>query len=261
MKIATFNVNSINARLELIKQWLTQKSSVDILCMQEIKCTEEKFPYKDFQELGYECAVFGQKAYNGVAICSKFPFEEVYKGFGEEFWDEQKRFIYAKIAGIHILNVYAPHGDMEGEKHIYKLQFFAHLKEYIQKRFDLQKDKVVVLGDMNVARSDIDVWDAEILRGTIGFMDDEREAFEDFLSIGLVDLFRACHPNTKQFTWWDYKGGAVWKDLGMRIDYQLTSAPLKELCEDIVVDMWTRKRRKPTPSDHAPVVATFKIHS
>ncbi len=258
MKIATFNVNSIKARLELVKRWLTEKNPIDVLCLQEIKCTDENFPYDDFAALGYECAVFGQKAYNGVAICSKFGFEEVHKGFGDPMWDEQKRFIRARIQGIEICNVYAPHGDVDGERHIYKLNFFAHLANYISSNFDLSKDSVVVLGDMNVAREDIDVWDAELLRGTIGFMEDEREAFEKFLSIGLIDLFRACHPEEKQFTWWDYKGGAVWKDLGMRIDYILGSAPIKKRCEEIVVDMWTRRRRSPTPSDHAPVVMTLR---
>ncbi|BCD61959.1 exodeoxyribonuclease III [Nitratiruptor sp. YY08-26] len=256
MKIATFNVNSINARLELIKRWLTEKNPIDILCFQEIKCEENRFPFKDFEELGYQCAVFGQKAYNGVAICSKFDFEEIQKGFGDPFWDEQKRFIRAKIKGIHICNVYAPHGDFDGEKHIYKLQFFKNLKEYLQ-QFDLKKEEIIVVGDMNVAREDIDVWDAELLRGTIGFMDDERKAFEDFLHIGLIDLFRACHPDTKQFTWWDYKNAAVWRDEGMRIDYILTSDPVKDKCESIEVDMWPRRRRSPTPSDHAPVVAVF----
>ncbi len=258
MKIATFNVNSIKARLELVKRWLTEKNPIDVLCLQEIKCTDENFPYEDFSELGYECAVFGQKAYNGVAICSKLGFEEVHKGFGDPMWDEQKRFIRARIQGIEVCNVYAPHGDTDGERHIYKLNFFKNLATYITKSFDLSQDSVVVLGDMNVARDDIDVWDAELLRGTIGFMDDEREAFEEFLSIGLIDLFRACHPEKKQFTWWDYKGGAVWKDLGMRIDYILGSEPIKERCEEIVVDMWTRKRRSPTPSDHAPVVLTLR---
>ena len=258
MKIATFNVNSINARLELIKRWLVEKNPVDVLAMQEIKCEESKFPFEDFKKLGYECAVFGQKGYNGVAICSKFGFEEVQKGFGDPFWDEQKRVIRGRIKGVEVINVYAPHGDLDGEKHIYKLQFFKKLKEYVSK-FDLKRQMVAVVGDMNVARDDIDVWAPELLRGTIGFMDDEREAFEDFLSTGLHDTFRECHPDIPGFTWWDYMSAAVFRDEGMRIDYILTSTPLKERCIDIYVDMWTRKRRKPTPSDHAPVVGEFDV--
>ncbi len=257
MKIATFNVNSINARLALIRRWLSEKNPIDVLCMQEIKCEEQKFPFADFQELGYTCAVFGQKAYNGVAICSKYPFEEVHKGFGDSFWDEQKRFMHVKVQGITICNVYAPHGDIDGEKHTYKLEFFKFLRTYLQKNFDLHSEPIAVVGDMNVARSEIDVWDAQLLRGTIGFMDDERKSFEELLEIGLIDLFRDCHKESKQFTWWDYKNGAIWRDLGMRIDYILTSLPLRKRCEAIEVDMWPRKRRSPTPSDHAPLVARF----
>lgn len=259
MKIATFNVNSIRARKDLIIRWLTEKIELDVLCIQELKCEEKDFPFKDFENIGYRCEVFGQKAYNGVAICSKLEFEEAKKGFGDDFWDKEKRFIQAKIAGVNILNVYAPHGDIEGERHIYKLNFFKYLKEYIDKNFDLKKDKVLVVGDMNVARSDIDVWEPELLRGTIGFMDDEREAFEDFLSVGLIDLYRKFHPDSHGFTWWDYRNAAVWRDEGMRIDYILSSPPIEKLCKSIDVDMWTRRRRSPTPSDHAPLVAEFNI--
>ena len=258
MKIATFNVNSINARKDLIIRWLTEKNPIDVLCFQEIKCEEQKFPLQDFQNIGYECAIFGQKAYNGVAICSKLGFEEIQKGFGDPFWDEQKRFLRAKIAGIDIINIYAPHGDLAGEKHTYKLQFFKYLKEYIGSRYDLSTDDLLLVGDLNVARDDIDVWAPDLLRGTVDFMDDEREAFEDFLSVGLHDLYRECHPEEHGFTWWDYMTAAVWRDEGMRIDYILASDPMKERCEEIYVDMWTRRRRSPKPSDHAPIVGVFK---
>ena len=259
MKVATFNVNSINARVELIVRWLQEKNPIDVLCMQEIKCEEHKFPYEHFARIGYECEAFGQKAYNGVAICSRIGFEEVQKGFGDPFWDEQKRFMRARIKGVDICNVYAPHGDLEGEKHTYKLEFFRFMKKYIQSRYDLRKDNLLIVGDLNVAKEDIDVWAPELLRGTVDFMDDEREVFEDFLSIGLHDLFRECHPDLHGFTWWDYMTAAVWRDEGMRIDYILASDPMKERCVEIEVDMWTRRRRSPKPSDHAPLVATFDV--
>ncbi len=258
MKIATFNVNSINARVDLIIRWLTEKNPIDVLCFQEIKCEESKFPFEKFESLGYECAIFGQKAYNGVAICSKFGFEDVQKGFGDPFWDEQKRFIKARIKGIDICNIYAPHGDLEGEKHTYKLEFFRYLKNYIKERYNLAKDNLLIVGDLNIAREDIDVWAPELLRGTVDFMDDEREVFEDFLSIGLHDLYRECHPEDHGYTWWDYMTAAIWRNEGMRIDYILASDPMKDRCQEIVVDLWTRRRRSPKPSDHAPIVATFE---
>ncbi len=258
MKIATFNVNSINARKDLIIRWLKEKNPIDILAFQEIKCQEDKFPFKDFANLGYECEIFGQKAYNGVAICSKFPIKEVKKGFGDDFWDGQKRFMEAKIEDITLINIYAPHGEVTGERHIYKLNFFKKLKEYIKENFDLSKDKVCVVGDMNIAKDPIDVWDAELLEESIGFMKDEREVFKDFLKVGLIDLFRECKKQEHGFSWFDYRNAGVWRNEGMRIDYILSSKPLKELCKDIYVDMWTRRRRSPTPSDHAPVVAEFE---
>ncbi len=257
MKIATFNVNSIRARKELVIRWLTEKIELDVLCLQELKCEDNNFPFEDFEKLGFMCEVYGQKAYNGVAICSKLGFENVQKGFGDDYWDREKRFIRAKIKGVDILNVYVPHGDIEGDRHAYKLEFYRHLKEYILNNFDINADKIALLGDMNVARDEIDVWEPELLRGTVGFMDDERKSFEELLSIGLVDLYRKFHPKKHGFTWWDYRNAAVWRDEGMRIDYILTSPALTLNSKNIEVDMWTRRRRKPTPSDHAPVVAEF----
>lgn len=252
MKIATFNVNSIRARKDLVIRWIDEKIELDVLCLQEIKCEEKNFPYKDFEKLGFECAVFGQKAYNGVAILSKLGFDDVKKGFGNEKFDKEKRFIQTKINGINIINVYAPRG--EGEKHTFKLDFFNYLKNYVKSNFDLKKDDLIIVGDMNIARDDIDVWEPELLRGTLGFMNDEREVFEDFLNIGLIDSYRELHPKEHGFTWWDYRNRAFWRNEGMRIDYILTSPPLFKKIKSIDVDLWTRKRRKPIPSDHAPVV-------
>ena len=260
LTLATFNVNSIKARKELLIRWLTEKVNIDVLCLQELKCEEKNFPFEDFEKLGYQCAVNGQKTYNGVAICSKLPMKNIQKGLNSEKFDTQKRVIKADIKDITLYNIYAPHGGEEGsEKHLYKLEFFKFLKEYIKTNHDLENEKVCILGDLNVARDDIDVYDPELLRGVIDFMDDEREVFEDFLSIGLIDLFREKYPDKHGFTWWDYKTAAVFRDEGMRIDYILASPPLAEKLIDIKVDMWTRYRHKPTPSDHAPVVAEFDI--
>jgi exodeoxyribonuclease-3 len=259
-KICTFNVNSLKARKDLVFQWLDHRNNdIDILCIQELKGTDDLFPKEDFENLGFHCAVFGQKTYNGVAICSKQPFEKVEKGFGDTGWDEQKRLISAKIGGLTIINAYAPHGGLRGEdKFAYKQDWYKNLIKHLNGNFS-PEDPLILVGDLNVARADIDVYSPEVLEDTIGVMPEEREIFEKFLAWGLTDVFRNLHPDKKQFTWWGYMGGAIWKDEGMRIDYVLCTESLLKKFKSCEVDLWPRKRRSPTPSDHAPLIATFNL--
>ncbi len=258
MKVATYNVNSIRARKELLFQWL-ERQPVDILCLQELKQEEKNFPFEEFSRLGYGCEVFSQKAYNGVCVCSKFPMEEVRKGFGDEFFDQQKRIITVRIEGIWFINVYAPHGDLRGtEKFYYKLEFYDRLLQFLKENFSPQ-EPICMVGDFNVAREDMDVFDPELLRDTIGTMREEREALERIIGWGFTDAFRYLYPDRVQFTWWDYIGGMIWKDKGMRIDYIFITEPLKGKLRDVFVDLWPRKRRKPKPSDHAPVVGILEL--
>lgn len=259
MKICSFNVNSIKARKDLVLSWLDHRENdIDILCLQELKLLEEFFPFSEFEERGYACEVFGQKAYNGVAFCSRTPLARVQKGFGDKNWDQQSRFLSARVADTTILNLYVPHGGERGEeKFEYKQDWYVFLLEYLERNFT-PRDRLLLLGDFNVTRADIDVYSAEDLHDTIGTMPEEREAFERLLSWGLVDTFRRKYPDTPQFTWWGYMGGAIWKDEGMRIDYVLCTEPLLPEFRDISVDMWPRKRGKPTPSDHAPLIAEFE---
>ena len=258
MKVATYNVNSIRARKELLFQWL-ERQPVDILCLQELKQEEKNFPFEEFSGLGYGCEVFSQKAYNGVCVCSKFPMEEVRKGFGDEFFDQQKRIITVRIEGIWFINVYAPHGDLRGtEKFYYKLEFYDRLLQFLKENFSPQ-EPICMVGDFNVAREDMDVFDPELLRDTIGTMREEREALERIIGWGFTDAFRYLYPDRVQFTWWDYIGGMIWKDKGMRIDYIFITEPLKGKLRDVFVDLWPRKRRKPKPSDHAPVVGILEL--
>lgn len=258
MKICTFNVNSIRARIDLIVDWLKHRSEdIDILCFQELKALDSFFPSDNFEEMGFQCEVYGQKAYNGVAICSKMPLEDVVKGFGDSTWDEQKRFIAATINGIRIINIYAPHGDVEGqEKFNYKQGWYRELIANLNNHFS-PHDPLCIVGDFNVTREDRDVYDAEALMGGIGTLPEERERFEELLQWGLVDAFRHIHPDKTQFTWWDYIGGAIWKDEGMRIDYILCTESLMQKVEAVEVDLWPRKRREPKPSDHAPLIAAL----
>jgi exodeoxyribonuclease-3 len=260
MKVCSFNVNSIRFRKDLIVEWLDHREKdVDVLCFQELKTTEENFPFEDFEKLGYFCGVFGQKAYNGVAICSRLPVEVTRKGFGDAQWDEQRRIISTKIKNIdiNILNIYAPHGGLKGEeKYHYKRQWYKQLISFLEASFS-PKDPLLIVGDLNVAREDQDVFDPKSLEGTIGTMPEERKAFQNLLDWGLTDVFRHLYPDRSQFTWWNYIGGAIWKNEGMRIDYVLCTKPLIPLIKDVEVDLWPRRRRTPKPSDHAPVIATL----
>ncbi|RUM64779.1 MAG: exodeoxyribonuclease III [Sulfurospirillum sp.] len=259
-KIATFNVNSIRSRVDLIATWLKEKNPVDILCMQELKCEEAQFPKAPFEALGYEIAVNGEKRYNGVAVCSRLPLKRVKREFGVEVLDRQKRLIEVEIEDMVILNVYAPHGDSDesNPKHLYKMEFYDALRAYVAALHETY-EKVIVLGDMNVALEDIDVYNPEIFEGSVGFLESEKEKLRALIDVGLHDCYRNKYPDTKAFTWWDYRTAGIWRDEGMRIDYILATDAVVALCEDISVDLWTRRRRTPTPSDHAPLVGIVKL--
>ncbi len=260
MKICSFNVNSIRARKDLILAWLDhRKNDIDILCFQELKTVNEGFPYEDFKRLGYQCLVYGQKAYNGVAICTKITPDNSSKGFGIENLDDQKRIIAAKINGIHLINIYVPHGGLRGEdKFDYKQEWYKNFIEYLNARYSPQ-DPIVILGDFNVAYEDIDVYSPDEMAGTIGVLPEERTAFNKLLDWKLIDAFRYLYPDKIQFTWWNYIGGAIWNDKGLRIDYILGTRTLLKKLKYIEVDLWPRKRRNPTPSDHAPLIAEVDI--
>ena len=258
IKVATYNVNSIRARKELVFMWL-ERSPVEVLCLQEIKTENHNFPSLDFATLGYKCFVHGQKAYNGVAICSKFELKDLFKGIDNPKFDKESRVIGGRFEEVWLINAYFPHGEERGkEKFYYKLEFYQAFYEFLNKNFK-PTDKIILVGDMNVALEDIDVYDPEILRDTIGTMPEERQALRRILEWGFVDSFRFLYPNKVQFTWWDYIGGAVWKNEGMRIDYVLITKPLLENLKDVFVDTWPRKRKEPKPSDHAPVIGVFQL--
>jgi exodeoxyribonuclease-3 len=257
MKICTYNVNSIRVRIDLILQWLDHRNQdVDVLCFQELKGTSENFPFEEFEKKGYTCEVYGQKAYNGVAICSRFPMDKTRRGFEDTRWDEQRRLIVSRIKGISIINIYAPHGGLKGEeKHDYKQGWYKKLLAFLKDSFS-PADPLLIVGDMNVAPTDLDVHDPTLLEGTIGTLPEEREAFNRLLNWGLTDVFRHLYPEQSQFTWWDYVGGAIWKNEGMRIDHALCTQPLITKIKEAEVDLWPRRRRTPKPSDHAPMIVT-----
>ena len=259
MKVCTWNVNSIKARKALVLEWLNHRNNdIDILCFQEIKTVEEDFPFEDFERLGFECHVSGQKSYHGVATCTKIPPVLTLKGLGDNVWDEQKRIILVKIQETNVINVYAPHGGERGtEKFDYKQNWYKRLITFLKDNVS-PKDPGLILGDFNIAHKDIDVYSPEELADSIGTLPEERRVFEELLDSGFIDIYRHFHPEKKQFTWWDYIGGAIWKDEGMRIDYILATEPLLKKTKHIDVDLWSRRRKTPTPSDHAPLIINLE---
>ena len=252
--IATWNVNSIRARMELLLEWLLE-SSVDVVCLQETKVKDDEFPIEEFKEMGYHIAVKGQKAYNGVCILSRYPFKEIKKDF-DEIEHGQKRILQVSIEDITIINAYFPQGKIpESEYFYYKIDFIEGLRLYLDKNFNPMEDKVILLGDFNVAPDEIDVYDADALRNTIGFHEREREALSYLREWGFVDLFREKNESLIEYTWWDYRNASFRRNMGMRVDHIWASEKLAKRC--ITCTIAREMRGMPKPSDHVPVIATI----
>ena len=255
MKIATWNVNSIRSRLERLLQWL-EKVEPDVVCLQELKGTDDVFPYETIREAGYHAAVHGQKTYNGVAILSRSKPEGVRNGMGDDVDDPQARLIAAEIDGVHIISAYVPNGQAVGsEKWDYKLQWIERLQRYLDRHFD-PSVPLVLCGDLNVARDDLDVANPAKWAGTVLCHQDARDALERLLDWGLTDVFRQHHPDGGVYSWWDYRNLAFPKNDGLRIDHIFTTEPLAKRSTAAEVDREQRKGDK--PSDHAPVIAVFE---
>ena len=266
IKIATWNVNSINARLENLLFWL-QDSKPDVALLQEIKCQESNFPLQPIVDLGYNVEVFGQKSYNGVAILSKFPLQDVIRNLNEN--DHQARYIEALICtqkqAIRVASIYAPNGGSEllfgqkaneSDKFFYKMQFFDHLYRRLQSL--LKHNEVAIFGgDYNVASNDIDVYDPIGLKNTICFHPDEQKKFRKIINLGYLDSFRMLNPNTQNFSWWDYRGNGWGYNKGLRIDYLLTSPKASDCLTSAFMD--DKMMEKPKSSDHCPVFAILDL--
>lgn len=256
MKIASWNVNSIRSRLEHTLEFL-KTNEIDVLCLQELKCQDHEFPILDFQALGYECYIYGQKAYNGVAILTKITPEHVEYGFKDKAFDEQKRIIKAKINGIDIYNIYAPNGNNpKDEKFFYKEGWFLRLHRMLKNEAQLDKNKVVVCGDYNIAPTDDDVLDPKRSAGRICFHPDEHAWLAKLTDLGMTDCFRIFNKTPKVFTWWDYRAGSFKNNKGMRIDHFLTNDLANTVIESCYVVNEPRGWEK--PSDHTPIVISTK---
>lgn len=258
MKITTWNVNSLTARLQHVLDW-TAANPVDVLCLQELKLTDDKFPLQALNDAGYShCAVFGQKTYNGVAIMSRQPVHDVVKNI-VGFEDDNSRVLAATVdtaAGpLRVVNGYFVNGQAPGtDKFDYKMSWLRGLRDYVREEL-ARHPRLVLLGDFNIAPEDRDSYDPEGLRETIHHTSAERDHFRQLLELGLHDSFRLFEQPEKSFSWWDYRMLGYQKNRGLRIDHILVSAPLKEQVAGCAIDRVPRKWDK--PSDHAPVTASF----
>jgi exodeoxyribonuclease-3 len=253
MLIATWNVNSILARLPNVVRWLDLVKP-DVLCMQETKCTDDKFPSEPFIERGYQCQIFGQQSYNGVAILTRDSCDSR-RGYPDDDETAQSRLLATNVGGIDIVNVYIPNGQMVGsEKYAFKLDWMRRLREYLDAHYD-NSTPVLLCGDFNVAPDERDVYDVRLWQGRILFSEKEREALQHVKDWGFTDAFRLHTETGGHFSWWDYRAGAFRRNLGLRIDHIWLSRPLAARNKNTWVDLEPRKWEK--PSDHAPVIAEF----
>ncbi|WP_206951860.1 exodeoxyribonuclease III [Trinickia acidisoli] len=255
MKIATWNVNSLKVRQQHVIDWLAQ-SHVDVLCLQELKLTNEKFPHAELAGKGYRSWCAGQKTYNGVAILVRDGIEvddtEIVRNI-PGFDDEQQRMIALTVGGARIISAYFPNGQAPGtDKFAYKLRWLDALTQWLKDEMH-RHPKLALLGDYNIAPEDRDVHDPKAWEGQNLVSPEERAAFVKLVELGLTDAFRQFEQPEKTFTWWDYRMLAFRRNAGLRIDHILLSAALAEACTMCEVDRTPRKWDQ--PSDHAPVIA------
>ncbi len=251
MKIITWNVNSIRARMERFLAYL-EESRPDVMCLQETKVVDDHFPGEEIEARGYRIERFGQRTYNGVAILSKAALKDVERGMPGDPDPSQARVISASVAGIRLINVYVPNGSEVGsEKFAYKLAWLECLRGYVDKAVS-RDSSLLILGDFNIAPEDRDVYDPDAWRGQVLFHPDEHRALREIQKLGLVDAFRLHHEEGGLYSWWDFRGGMFWKNQGLRIDLVLLSKSLVDRCRSAEIDRSMRKGKQ--PSDHAPVV-------
>ena len=250
MKLATWNVNSLKVRLPQLVAWLAQ-AQPDVVCLQETKLEDESFPVADIEAAGYRCLYSGQKAYNGVAILSRRPLADPAVGI-EGFADEQKRVLAATVDGVRVVCVYVPNGEsVDSPKYDYKLDWLGALRAWLEGEL-ARYPRLALLGDFNVAPEERDVHDPRLWEGKVLFSAPERAALRRLLDLGLADSFRLFEQPEKSFSWWDYRMNQFKRNMGLRIDHILLSAPLAQQAQASAIDKRVRAQKR--PSDHAPVV-------
>jgi exodeoxyribonuclease-3 len=251
MQIATWNVNSVKARIETVLGWL-KEAKPDIACLQEIKCEDENFPRLEFEALGYNLALHGQKSYNGVAILSKRPFDEVTMRLPGDESDQQSRYMEAVVGGVRVATIYLPNGNPPStDKYGYKLAFMDRLRDRARELLAFE-EPFVLGGDYNVIPAPIDAKNPEAWVNDALFLPETRRRFRGLINLGLTEALRALHPEPGLYTFWDYQAGAWQKNNGIRIDHLLLSPQASDRLKGVRIDKHVRGWAK--PSDHVPVV-------
>ena len=254
MKLATWNINSLNVRLPQVQDWLAA-NPVDVLVLQELKLTDDKFPFDALAQAGYTAQCFGQKTYNGVALLSRTPATEVVKNI-PGFSDDMARVISATVDGIRVIGAYFPNGQEPGsDKFDYKMSWLKGLRDWVRAELATHP-KLVLMGDYNITFDDADVWDPVGLKDTIHCTEEERYHLRALIALGLHDAYRLFPRSEKSYSWWDYRNAAFRRNQGLRIDHILVSDALKPLVTSCVIDKAPRKNER--PSDHAPVVVELE---
>jgi exodeoxyribonuclease-3 len=254
MKLTTWNVNGIRARLVHVIDFLREQRP-DILCLQETKVVDDQFPREPLEDEGYNLEVFGQKSYNGLAILSRHPIEAVVQNLPDDPPDAERRALGCIVGDLMLLDLYVPNGQEVGsDKYRYKLDWLRRLRAFLDAKYSTG-EKLALLGDFNITTDDRDVHDPDAWRDKILCSVEERTALRSVLAFGLEDLMRKHHQDAGIYTWWDYRQGQSKKDEGLRIDYIFGTPALAATCIDVVVH--TDMRARKTPSDHAPVTAVF----
>jgi exodeoxyribonuclease-3 len=262
MRIATWNVNSVKQRLSNLLAWLGERQP-DVVCLQETKCVDEAFPRLELESAGYNVAVHGQKTFNGVAILSKLPFDEVTPRLPGSNEDDHARFLEAvvstKAGALRVASIYLPNGNPpDGDKYSYKLKWMDRLFRYAHERLALE-EPLVLAGDFNVIPAAADVYNPAAWVDDALFRPATREAFQSLLGLGLTDALRAVSDAPGQYTFWDYQAGAWQKNWGLRIDHLLLSPQASDRLINVGIDSYVRAWEK--PSDHVPVWADFDLET
>ncbi len=255
MRIATWNVNSVRARLPRLLPWL-EAQRPDVVCLQELKCQDAEFPKEPIEALGYRVEMHGQKTYNGVAILSLLPIANVKKGMPGDPVDTDRRVICAEVGGVLVANVYVVNGQEVGsDKYKYKLEWMARLGDHLR-GLDLGSP-VVLLGDFNVTFDDRDVYDPKAWHEKILCSTPERDSLASICKLGFTDSFRRFHEEGGHYTWWDFRTRGFQRKQGLRIDHLLMTKKAIDRCTNVTIDLAARDGEK--PSDHAPVIATLEL--